>query len=197
MRIKLSNRTLAAAVVAAAPYLAWSPPASAAACTVDTDCPGTTCGTEVCQWSNNDQTMMCVAAGTDPQGSDGWCDTAANCKCAGATCSLAFHCSATLPAEGGTTAESDAATTTTSDAATTTTASDAATTTTESDAATASDAATTEPESDAEAVTSSGGSKKSGCSVAAAGRSADAPFAPLGLVGLAFASIVGRKRRRS
>jgi hypothetical protein len=49
----------------------------------------------VCQWPAH----ACVAAGTDPQGSDGWCNVDAECKCLaqGATCdTTTFHCTVTL-----------------------------------------------------------------------------------------------------
>ena len=69
--------------------------AAAINCTNDTDCGGNTCGGMVCQWSASGHN--CVPAGTDPQGSDGWCTTTANCKCMaqGATCA-APHCTFTL-----------------------------------------------------------------------------------------------------
>jgi MYXO-CTERM domain-containing protein len=69
---------------------------SAASCDHDTQCAGSQCGGQVCQWPAH----RCVNAGTDPSGSDGWCNTDADCKCAsqGATCNTAtFHCSTTLP----------------------------------------------------------------------------------------------------
>jgi len=73
----------------------------ATSCDHDTQCPGTTCGGQVCQWA---AVHACVAAGTDPQGSDGWCNSDAECKCKseGATCNLTtLHCTATLPKTGG------------------------------------------------------------------------------------------------
>jgi len=71
-------------------------------CDHDTQCPGTTCGGQVCQWGAGGH--ICVAAGTDTQGSDGWCNNDAKCKCKGegATCNLTtFHCTATLPKVAG------------------------------------------------------------------------------------------------
>src|SRR5579859_7050899 len=84
-----------AAVTAA--WLTWSAPARA--CVNDTDCPGTTCGSQVCTWG---AAMTCTAAGQAAQGSDGWCTTNANCKCPGATCNpMSFHCSFTMPQDAG------------------------------------------------------------------------------------------------
>ena len=68
---------------------------SAASCDHDTECPDSQCGGQVCQWG---ATHTCVAAGTDPQGEDGWCNTDDECKCkaAGATCNLTtLHCTFT------------------------------------------------------------------------------------------------------
>ena len=75
---------------------AWARP-SAADCTVDTDCPGATCGSSVCQWSVGGH--ACVPAGTDPQPYDGWCTNDAQCKCGGegATCTASQHCTFTVP----------------------------------------------------------------------------------------------------
>ena len=206
MRTKLSMQAFAA-VVAVVSSLAWSAPAQAGpTCSVDTDCPGSACGTEVCEWVNGSP-KGCAAAGTDPQGSDGWCDTAIDCKCAGATCGLSNHCSFTLPPDSGA-AETDAAATaadaavTATDAAVTATdaaaAAEASTTTPESDAST-----TTTPESDATVATgdggtsepsSGGGGKSSGCSIAAPGTPGSAPIAAL--VGIALAgAVLARKRR--
>jgi len=76
-------------------------------CDVDTDCPGTECGTEVCVKSSG--LAMCYPANTQGASgiSDGRCDVNgvevnANCKCAaqGAICS-GFFCSFTVP-QGGT-----------------------------------------------------------------------------------------------
>ncbi len=75
----------------------------AAACTNDVDCPTAACGGEVCQWSASGH--ACVSAGTDPQGSDGWCTADTDCKCMGegATC-VSPHCTFTLPRDGGSSA---------------------------------------------------------------------------------------------
>lgn len=81
--------------------LAWSRPA-AADCNTDTDCPGPTCGSEVCQWSV--ASHACVPAGTDVPGYDGACTIDANCKCLGqgATCATALgHCTFTVPQDAG------------------------------------------------------------------------------------------------
>lgn len=78
-------------------------------CLNDTDCPGTECGSEVCNWNkplenpaNPDKPYTCNPAGTDPKGKDGWCsDNSADyckCKALGATCtSNFFYCSFTRP----------------------------------------------------------------------------------------------------
>jgi hypothetical protein len=70
-------------------------------CTTDTDCPGATCGSLVCQWTVAGH--ACVPAGTDPEGYDGWCTIDSNCKCAGqgATCTSQSHCSFTLSQDAG------------------------------------------------------------------------------------------------
>jgi hypothetical protein len=72
---------------------------ASAACTNDVDCPTALCGGQVCQWGG---VHMCVPAGTDPQGSDGWCTTDTDCKCMGegARC-VSPHCTFTLPGDGG------------------------------------------------------------------------------------------------
>jgi len=81
----------------ALPLLTWQT-AARATCDVDSDCPAAACGGQVCEWSMG-VPVGCMAAGTDPQGSDGWCDTDTDCKCMteGATCSSAHHCTFTLP----------------------------------------------------------------------------------------------------
>jgi hypothetical protein len=79
--------------------VAWARP-GAAACTNDVDCPTATCGGQVCKWATSGH--ACVAAGTDPQGTDGWCtvDTDCKCKAEGATC-VGTYCTFTLPRDGG------------------------------------------------------------------------------------------------
>lgn len=75
---------------------------SAIECDHDTQCPNAACGGQVCRWTNTSQS--CVAAGTDPQGTDGWCNNDDECKCKGegATCNLTtLHCTATLPKTNG------------------------------------------------------------------------------------------------
>jgi hypothetical protein len=72
-------------------------------CTNDIDCVATPkCGGEVCDY-NRAPAFTCKAAGTDPMGSDGWCDPAhgnADCKCAslGAVCN-GTYCTFTLPSQ--------------------------------------------------------------------------------------------------
>jgi hypothetical protein len=79
--------------------VAWAGAAAAQTCTNDVDCPTAACGGEVCQWA---AAHTCVAAGTDSQGTDGWCTVDTDCKCKGegATC-VAPHCTFTLPRDGG------------------------------------------------------------------------------------------------
>jgi hypothetical protein len=76
-------------------------------CINDTDCPGTECGGQVCDWNlpvtvSGVHRYTCVPAGTAKQGMDGWCTTVDNCKCKaqGATCN-APYCSFTLPSGSG------------------------------------------------------------------------------------------------
>jgi hypothetical protein len=69
-------------------------------CFTDTDCPGTTCGSQVCNGG------ACTPAATGPAGQDGFCNGTPNCKCAsfGATCGTAPFpgaCSFTTPPAGG------------------------------------------------------------------------------------------------
>jgi MYXO-CTERM domain-containing protein len=77
-------------------------------CINDDDCPGTECGTAVCNW-NKPQAggkFTCNPAGTDPpmngKPKDGWCTTNDDCKCKaqGATCSTAPYCTFTTPPAG-------------------------------------------------------------------------------------------------
>jgi hypothetical protein len=77
-------------------------------CTVDTDCPGTACGTQVC--AHDSGGIRCVDQGAlGSSGSEGWCADSSgaaknsNCKCAalGATCE-GFLCSFTVPPATGT-----------------------------------------------------------------------------------------------
>jgi len=73
----------------------------ATTCFTDSDCPDTTCGSEVCNAGT------CTPAGTGPLGQDGSCGGTPNCKCAslGATCGTAAFpggsCSFTTPPIGG------------------------------------------------------------------------------------------------
>ncbi len=80
--------------------------ALAADCVTDMDCPGAECGGQVCQWLSTTN-HVCQDAGSKSRGSDGWCNTASDCKCqsAGAKCNAQFSCSFVLasdaPAGGG------------------------------------------------------------------------------------------------
>ncbi len=96
MTTKLVGVGLAAALSFAASFALTR--SASAACTNDVDCPVATCGGQVCQWPAH----ACVAAGTDPQASDGWCTVDSDCKCmgAGATCGV-DHCTFTLPRDAG------------------------------------------------------------------------------------------------
>src|SRR3954453_11471165 len=69
-----------------------------AGCVNDDDCPGTACGTQVCDYSTG--TPTCVAAGKGAKGEDGWGTKDANCKCKalGATCG-GLYCPFTRPAD--------------------------------------------------------------------------------------------------
>lgn len=86
--------------------LAWPRASLAADCVTDMDCPGTACGDQVCQWVSS-TSHVCQAAGSKSRGSDGWCNTTADCKCqsVGAKCNAQFSCSFVLasdaPAAGG------------------------------------------------------------------------------------------------
>ena len=87
---------------ALAASVATARPASAQIqCNADTDCPGATCGSSVCQWTVSGH--ACVPAGTDLQGYDGWCTIDSNCKCAGqgATCASNSHCTFTVSQDAG------------------------------------------------------------------------------------------------
>jgi MYXO-CTERM domain-containing protein len=78
-------------------------------CLNDTDCPGSECGSAVCNWNkakpnptNPDKPYTCNPAGTDPKGKDGWCSDRnsdfCKCKALGATCSSnTFYCTFTKP----------------------------------------------------------------------------------------------------
>jgi hypothetical protein len=74
--------------------------APATTCFTDTDCPGTTCGSEVCNLGS------CEPAGLALLGQEGNCAGTPNCKCAslGATCGTATFpgaCTFTTPPIGG------------------------------------------------------------------------------------------------
>ena|SRR5579883_1110474 len=91
----MRNVLLAMGIASALAWTTWATPARA--CTNDVDCPNPACGGQVCQWGA--QGHNCVDAGTDIQGSDGWCTVDSDCKCMGigARCA-APHCTFTLPA---------------------------------------------------------------------------------------------------
>jgi hypothetical protein len=78
----------------------FAPHAAQAACTNDVDCPDAQCGGQVCDWTN--LPMTCKPAGTQPQGTDGWCTADTDCKCKGdgATC-VNNQCTRTLPKGAG------------------------------------------------------------------------------------------------
>jgi hypothetical protein len=71
-------------------------------CFNDTDCPNSSCGGEVCNWTKahpqpvGDKVFVCDPAGLQPAGRDGWCTRDENCKCIaqGARC-IAPYCSFT------------------------------------------------------------------------------------------------------
>src|SRR5262245_62897364 len=77
-------------------------------CNVDTDCPGTACGTQVC--AHDSGGIRCVDPGAlgTPGISDGWCadssgasqDSACKCRAQGATCA-GFFCTQTTTGTGG------------------------------------------------------------------------------------------------
>jgi hypothetical protein len=93
-----ASRARVFAIVLAAGALAFSRGA-AADCTVDTDCPGTTCGSEICDFTLSPH--ACAPAGHHPAGQDGWCTQDGDCKCAslGAQCNAPF-CTFTTPPAG-------------------------------------------------------------------------------------------------
>ncbi len=78
----------------------FAPHVAQAACTNDVDCPDAQCGGQVCDWTN--LPMTCKAAGTQPQGTDGWCTVDTDCKCKsdGASC-VNNQCTRTLPKGAG------------------------------------------------------------------------------------------------
>ena len=80
-------------------------------CYNDDDCPNPACGGDVCNWAktaakpDGRKFFYCQAAGLEPKGTDGWCESEANCKCkaTGATCNTSVsHCTDTgTPAASG------------------------------------------------------------------------------------------------
>jgi hypothetical protein len=83
-----------------------TPTPSGVACYNDSDCPSSSCGGEVCNWTKTSpmpqgmKAFVCNPAGTDPKGRDGWCTTDADCKCVGlgAKC-IAPYCTFTRPSD--------------------------------------------------------------------------------------------------
>ena len=73
--------------------------AQALSCVNDVDCPDSTCGGQVCDYSTG--TPTCKPAGTGKVGEDGWCGQDSDCKChaQGATCVVVF-CTFTQPPGG-------------------------------------------------------------------------------------------------
>lgn len=67
-------------------------------CFNDSDCAGSSCGGDVCNWSkmhpfpSGPKTFVCNPAGTQPKSMDGWCTTDADCKCRslGAKCAAPY-----------------------------------------------------------------------------------------------------------
>jgi MYXO-CTERM domain-containing protein len=94
----------------------WSVESKAAGCgkgNDDIDCPGMTCGGEVCSWCKTGmEGPMCASAGAAAAhcvaattGDPGWCSKDSDCKCMaeGATCDTGTHyCSFTQPQDAGT-----------------------------------------------------------------------------------------------
>jgi MYXO-CTERM domain-containing protein len=116
---RLDRAALALVGVLAALSIAQPAYAEGEPCLNDTDCPGSACGGEVCNWSklaanpSGDKTFYCQPAGLAPPGADGWCTTDANCKCRaqGAKC-ISVYCSFTqaestdpTPSVGGSAAQ--------------------------------------------------------------------------------------------
>jgi hypothetical protein len=79
-------------------------------CDTDKDCPGTACGTQVCIKSSGAATCMDANTAGQSGVSDGWCNTADDCKCKslGAVCNV--FCSFTIPPDGGATGGSGGST---------------------------------------------------------------------------------------
>jgi hypothetical protein len=76
-----------------------TPSGEPAPCFNDTDCPGSACGGQVCNWTLvhpnpvGEKAFVCNPAGSQqPIGKDGWCTTDDNCKCrgAGAKCVIPY-----------------------------------------------------------------------------------------------------------
>jgi len=97
--IKRSHLQLVVAFVAAVLFVDQTKASAHQACQVDTDCPGTTCGGDVCDWNMG---MTCQTAGKAAKGSDGWCNVDDDCKCLGLGAKCAgFFCTFTTPPSSG------------------------------------------------------------------------------------------------
>lgn len=185
----------------------------AAACTNDVDCPDPSCGGQVCKWSSSGHN--CVAAGTDPAGTDGWCTVDSDCKCfgLGARCA-APHCTFTKPSD----APDAGADATTTDTGTSTDSSTTADTGTSTDAGTSTDSGSPPADSgtstDTGSTTSDSGSPTvdsstpadaarqgneggGGCSVVGAGSSTASAFGACAMLAvLTIATRRGARTRR-
>jgi MYXO-CTERM domain-containing protein len=163
------------------------------ACYNDSDCPGTACGDEVCNWTKMAPTpngvmkvFYCDAAGTQPAGAEGWCTTSADCKCMGqgATC-VGTYCTFTKPPAGSGGASSGGAS---SGGATSTSAGATST----SAGATSTTAGATSTTAGAASTSDSSGSS-SGCSISIPGKTSSSVAAALGMLGLGL--VFARRRR--
>ena len=100
----LLRRTLATLLGSVTMLAASAAFAEGEACYNDDDCPNPACGGDVCNWAKSAakpdgrKFFYCQAAGQEPKGTDGWCESDANCKCkgSGATCNTKVsHCTDT------------------------------------------------------------------------------------------------------
>jgi len=106
--------TLLGSVTLLVASAAW---AEGEACYNDDDCPNPACGGDVCNWlkaalkPDGRKAYYCQPAGKAPKGSDGWCESDANCKCKdmGATCQIPYCTVVQPPAGAGGSASGGAA----------------------------------------------------------------------------------------